>query len=225
MTKFQDFVFTSYLSPWYFKDNIPYLGQNFNWKSFGNEGIIKLQNNKKCLGLINMYCYLKPINNEYFFIWTRGTTKIELYKTQDLRPIDKETSFINLIKDNQQKYYFNCSPIDKIEFFFDLYQTELTYNFPDSFKVVDEIIQVNDLDGMYRDYKDGMHNTAIVILQPKLSRIIIYPQDWFNRDETIDFGYQWITRADRNSKTNKIHLQGIRIDEYILDDTNRQIEK
>jgi len=101
----------------------------------------------------------------------------------------------------------------------------MTFNFPEIFKSIDEIIQVNDIDCMYQDYKDGMHNTAIVVLQPKNNKIILYPQDWFNRDESIDFGYQWITRADRNIKTGRMHIQGIRIDEYILDDTNRQVKK
>jgi hypothetical protein len=225
MTKFKDFVFSSYLSPWYFKDSTPNLGQNLNWKHSSDSGMIKLMNNKDCLGLIDTYCYLKPINNEYFLFWVRGTTKIELYKSQDLQPIQKEIDIIKNLKDSKQKYYFNCAPIDKIEYFFDLYQTELTYNFPETFKSIDEIIQVNDINGMYRDFKDGTHNTAIVSLQPKYSKIILYPQDWFNRDDTIDFGYQWITRADRNNRTGKIHIQGIRIDEYILDDTNRQIIK
>ena len=224
MTKFKDFVFTSYLSPWYFKDNTPFIGNNLKWKHFSNLGMIKLMDDKNCLGIIGMYCYLKPLNNDYILIWVRGTTKIELYKIQDLQPIQRKNEIINELKDNRQKYYFSCTPIEKIEYFFDLYQTELTYKFPDIFKTVDEIIQVNDIDGIYRDYKDGMHNTAIVILQPKIDRITLYPQDWFNRDETIDFGYQWITRAERNSKTGKIHIQGIGIDEYILDDTNRQIE-
>jgi len=225
MTKFKDFVFTSFLSPWYFKDNAPYLGQSLNWKNFNDEGIIKLLDNKDCLGLIGMYSYLKPVNNEYFLIWVRGTTRIELYRIQDLQPIQKENDIIKNLKNKKQNYYFNCAPIETIEYFLDLYQTELTFQFPETFKSIEEIIQVNDIDGMYIDYKDGMHNTAIVVLQPKNSKIILYPQDWFNRDETIDFGYQWITRADRNSKTGKIHIQGIRIDEYVLDDTNRQIEK
>ena len=225
MTKFEDFVFSSYLSPWYFKDYTPYIGLNLKWKHFGNLGMIKLLNDKDCLGMIGMYCYLKPINDNYFLIWTRGTTRIELYKIQDLKPIQNENSLINKLKDKKQKYFFNCEPVETIDYFFDLYKTEISFDFPDTFKTIDEIIQVNDIDGMYSDYKEGMHNTAIVVLQPKIGRIILYPQDWFNRDETVDFGYQWITRAERNSKTGKIHIQGIRIDEYILDDTNRQIKK
>ena len=225
MTNFKDFIFTSYLCPWYFRDNTPNLGSNLFWKSYNDSGWIKLIDNKNCLGLIDMYCYLKPINNEYFLIWVRGTTKIDLYKVAELQPIQNEDEIYKNLKNKRQKYYFNCEPVDKIEYFFDLYQTELTYNFPDSFKIIDEIIQVNDIDGMYSDYKAGMHNTGIVVLQPKCNKIILYPQDWFNRDETVDFGYQWITRADRNSKTGEIQIQGIRIDEFILDKTNRQLKK
>ena len=225
MTNFKDFEFTSYLSPWYFKNNIPNIGKNLKWKYFDQPSLTKLLQNNDCLGLIDNYCYIKPISTEIFLIWVRGTTKIELYRAQDLKPIFNEADIIKLIRDKKTKYYFDCKPIDQFEYFFDLYQTEIDIDFPESFRSIDEILQVNDIDGMYNDYRQGMHNTAIVVLQPKYNRIFLYPQDWFNRDEKVDFGYQWITRADRNKLTGKIQIQGIRIDEHILDETNRQIEK
>ena len=78
---------------------------------------------------------------------------------------------------------------------------------------------------MYEDYEQGIGNTAIVILKPKINKIEIYPQDWFNRAKDIDFGYQWITRAERIEKTEKIIIQGIRLGNYELDSTYRQIIK
>jgi hypothetical protein len=225
MTNFKDFEFTSYLSPWYFKDYIPNISKDLKWKYFDQLPMTKLLLNDVCFGLVDTYCYIKPISTENFLIWVRGTTKIELYKTQDLKPIYNDTDIIKHIKDKKTKYYFDCSPIDQIEYFFDLYQTEINFDFPESFNCIDEIIQVNDIDGMYSDYKQGMHNTAIVVLQPNNNKIFLYPQDWFNKDEKVDFGYEWITRADRNKLTGKIQIQGIRIVEQVLDKTNRQIEK
>lgn len=218
--------YSMFLSPWDFNKNHPIIGQGFTWKYVEkmdgvNVGLIKLLRNNECYGLIDSYCYIKPITDNRFLFWIRGTRKIDLYNAQLLKPIDsKEFN----IKRGNLKYLFNCEPTDSIEYHPDLYQIELDFDFPESFKQIDEILQVNDLDGMYKDYKPGMHNTAIVSLRPKINQISIYPQDWFNRDEKIDFGYQWITRAERNIKTNKIHIQGIRLDDQILDETNRNIE-
>lgn len=222
--------FTTYLSPWYFRDTNPKISKNLIWKFIEKEkgeyiGVIKLLNKNICFGIVDMYCYIKPIDSERFLIWERGTTKIEMYNVNDLQPIKNENDIVKQIKEVKRKYYFNSQPIEKVEYFFDLYQTEIEYKFPESFKEIPEIIQVNDINGMYQDYKEGMNNTAIVVLQPRINKILLYPQDWFNRDERVDFGYQWITRADRNKKTGKIHIQGIRIDDCILDETNRNIEK
>jgi hypothetical protein len=225
MTNFKDFTFTSYLSPWYFTDDSPKIGQNLKWKYSDKLWITKLLSKKACLGLVDGYCYIKPLNSEEFLIWERGTTKIEFYKTKDLKPIPNMVDIIKILRDTKRKFYFNCKPVDQIEYYFDLYQTEINFEFPESLKNTEEIIQVNDISGMYKDLKTPMGNTAVVVLQPKSNRIFLYPQDWFNRDNQIDFGYQWITRADRHPKTGKIHIQGIRIDEYILDETNRQILK
>ena len=219
--------YSTYLTPWYFKGSVPKLGENLIWKQIktlnGEKlSLTSLNSKKGCIGILDMYCYIKPLNNGKFLIWKRGSRKIELYNISDLNVIDS-----NKIKWAELKlaYQFNTEPIDSIEFNFDLYQTEVEFDFPNSFSEIDEIIQVNDLDGMYEDYDGSMMNTAIVVLKPKSNKIEIYPQDWFNRAKDIDFGYQWITRADRVRGTEKIKIQGIRIGNYVLDSTYRQIVK
>ena len=58
-------------------------------------------------------------------------------------------------------------------------------------------------------------------ITPVTGEILNYPQDWFNKSG-CDFGYQWITRAIKNPKTGLIHGEGIRLPDFVLDDTNRQ---
>jgi hypothetical protein len=50
------------------------------------------------------------------------------------------------------------------------------------------------------------------------------PQDWFNSGD-FDFGYQWITKVVRDSNSGKIVGTGIRLKNFILDESGRQIEK
>jgi len=45
----QGLCFTSYLSPWYFKDNTPNLGHNLTWKHGNDSGMTELFYNKDCL--------------------------------------------------------------------------------------------------------------------------------------------------------------------------------
>ena len=203
--------YSTYLTPWYFKGSIPNLGENLVWKELkklnGEKLALTTLNSKNNrVGIIEMYCYIKPLQNGKFLIWKRGSRKIELYDSADLKPLETvDFKWTELGK----PYLFNAKPIGSLEYFIDLYQTDLKFDFPAPFSDLDEIIQVNDLDGMYEDYSQGMGNTAIVVLKPRENRISIYPQDWFNRANDIDFGYQWITRADRIGTTDKIKIQGI----------------
>jgi hypothetical protein len=224
MSEYRDFEYTSFLSPWHFDDRIPFLAQNLKWKYFDDLYITKLVSTKNTFGLVNSFCYIKPVNLEYFLIWVRGTTKIELFRIKDLKSIDNEDEVIKELQASKKKYFFNCEPIEKIEYFFDLGQTEIDFDFPDLFKKIDEIIQVNDMNEVYKDFKqEDRGSSAIVILNPINNKITLFPQDWYNQDETMDFGYQWIARADRNKRTGRIQIQGTRIGEFYLDETNRRL--
>lgn len=70
----------------------------------------------------------------------------------------------------------------------------------------------------------GTASFCIYAVDPAARRIEVFPQDWFN-DGTPDYGYQWITCATRDSATRRLLVSGFRIDNFILDETGRRIEK
>ena len=66
--------------------------------------------------------------------------------------------------------------------------------------------------------------SAIFAFNFKTATVEVIPQDWFNNGQ-YDFGYQWITRVGRDSKTKRIFGEGIRLGFFRLDETGRNIEK
>ena len=121
--------YSMYLTPWYFKGSVPKLGKGLIWKQIkklnGEKlALTGLYSENSCVGILDMYCYIKPLKNEQFLIWERGSRKIELYNSFDLKPID-----INKIKwtDLNKNYLFNAQPVDSLEYYFDLYQTNLNF--------------------------------------------------------------------------------------------------
>jgi hypothetical protein len=222
--------YSTYISPWYFMGNTPYLHQDLYWKKIQQlngeyvtlTGLflkgLSLKNT--CYGLIGLHCCVKPLENGQFLIWHMNTQKIELFDVSKLKPI--RTSKINWDK-LKKPYFFNSKPRSSFEFKIDPKQTESEFEFPNTVKHIEEIIQVSNVKGIYSERT--MRSTAVIVLKPKENRIEIYPQDWFNKDKNIDFGYQWITRAERIKGTDKIKIQGIRIGEYELDETKREIIK
>ena len=64
---------------------------------------------------------------------------------------------------------------------------------------------------------------CLFVLCPKEGRVEVYPQDWFN-EGNLDYGYQWVTRVARDSISGKIFGEGIRISQFVLDSSLRQVE-
>jgi hypothetical protein len=60
------------------------------------------------------------------------------------------------------------------------------------------------------------------IVRPAAGTIEVLPQDWF-LERDLDYGYQWITRLARDSRTGRIIGDGIRISPFVLDQTGRQV--
>src|SRR5690606_8511468 len=138
--------YSMYLTPWYFKGSVPKLGENLVWKEINKLNgeklaLTSLNSKNGCIGILDMYCYLKPLENGQFLIWKRGLRKIELYNSSDLKPIN--TKGIKWTELNKT-YLFNAEPIGTLEYYFDLYQTDVKFDFPNSFSEIEEIIQVND---------------------------------------------------------------------------------
>lgn len=228
-----EIVYTSFLTHGdIIKGNLPRFSsfRDLQWKfvdKIKNDyiGITLLTEGKSCLGLVSINCGLKPVDKNRFLIWERGTTKIDLFDTSDLRVIDNEIKIANELKTSKTKYLFNAKPIDSIEYSVNPFQTIIDINFPYSFQIINEIIQMNKICGMYSD-NIGYDNDALVILKPNENKIYLYPQDWYNMDLTYDHGYSWIPRAERNLRTGRIHLDGVRMKSpLILDETYKQLEK
>ncbi|MBL8897103.1 MAG: hypothetical protein JNM84_05725 [Planctomycetes bacterium] len=66
--------------------------------------------------------------------------------------------------------------------------------------------------------------SAIYAWEPRRGSITVYPQVWFTA-ETMDLGYQWITRIARDPATGRFVGGGFRIDDFELDETGTQIAR
>jgi len=69
-----------------------------------------------------------------------------------------------------------------------------------------------------------VEGTRLWSLRPRLRMLHVMPQDWFNQGN-FDFGYEWPTRAARDVTSGAIVGEGIRIREFLLDETGRNIAR
>ena len=183
-------------------------------------------------GLLKKYSYLQPNKTGTRFLgWYRHAVRdvglasitVFLYDTRDFCEIELlENSIRKLTWDKTSFCMFNCEPLEKFTIQLDSRMESSHLVFPERFREFEEVIMVLDIPGLYANESGPWNRTAIVILKPLQERLYIYPQDWFNQNDSIDFGYEWIAMAARDPKTGLIKGEGIKVDPFTLDETNRQ---
>jgi hypothetical protein len=224
--------FKTFLSKWLIEygpiirtKDFQYNWANINMLDNVYYGFMALHHDSKAYGFLDNNCYLRPIENgEKFLIWTRGTNKIELYDSSRLEKLTNFVSILSNFQSNKIKYYFNSQPIGVLIFDIDGSKTDYLIDFPRSFCDIDDFYVITFLPDLYSSKENSFHNTAILELQPKKGKIKVYPQDWFNFNSKIDFGYQWIANVEENTLTNEVMLNCMRIGIVTLDYTKRQLK-
>jgi hypothetical protein len=144
-----------------------------------------------------------------------------LYDTTQLSPLDKSDNSILDYHKSKKPFYFASNPVTTIKYFIEPSVKENNFSFPTEFKIFDPFLVAAEYEGLYGGSQE-FGNTLLLEFSPRENRINCYPQDWFNKSN-VDLGYQWITRAIRDSN-GVIHGQGIRISDFILDDTGTQLK-
>ena len=217
-----------YLAPWYFSRNMPKLllkNSPLRWKNKLHASANILKDNKgKCYGVIGMYSYILPSDdNKSFLIWRllgRGNQALSLfyYRCDDLKPFVSSKDAISMCNNMSLPFLFSEDPISEIHIEIDALKMPMKVDFPTEFKKFNDFIITASLRNLYKEEVNG--NSALLEVKTTDGEILCFPQDWFNKGD-YDFGYQWITRVIRDPATKLIHGQGIRLSNFVLDETNR----
>ena len=227
------------LCPWYFNDTTPKLMRNgkalrWHWlekikKEYVGAALLEDKKNQ-CFGILKTYTYLLPnAGKDQFLIWPKDMAappefNIDLFATSELQPIENQEESIFALRDHDMTlFFFNGKPKASLSFVLHPAVEQLDVTFPPAFASFPDFCIVTQIPGLYKQGKKTWHNTAILLVRTSAAKIEIFPQDWFNQSDA-DFDYEWITSAIVNPKTGLIHGQGIRMDDFMLDHTNRQLQ-
>ena len=228
-----------FLTPWYLKENNPKLiknGRELKWRELeGKEsaGIIVLENkNGESHMLLDMSSYiLVSKDNKSFLVWSRKHKEnlnqcvdIFYYETENLTIFNDQNEPIKRIRKDKIPIQVSANKEIKISLNLEPKTKSLDFIFPNEFKKFGEFMILTEVNNLYEKLEEHKywHNTILIDLKTAENKIAFYSQDWFNKSEA-DFNYQWITRAIRNPKTNLIIGQGIRIDDFELDNSCEQL--
>jgi hypothetical protein len=167
-----------------------------------------------------MYCYVKSLGKERLLLWhmlpsreTQGRVALHILKVSDLEEIVDREQALQRVNDESVRAFWigpalaeaNVSAATEVEC--------IHLDLPAHFKELGELIL-------------PVHTNPLVVwvIDAENGKLNVYPQDWFNQGD-IDRGYQWVTRMARDPRTGRIIGDGIRIGKFVLDETNRNIER
>ena len=214
-------------SPWYLSGRMLHSG--LRWEDAGKEApligkMVLKTHDDKILMVLDLYCYTLELKSNKLLIWYEQLAKtafesglvhfhvIELDKLEPIEDVTLACKSINRL------YYKGGDAI--IFKFKSLNEGKHQIDLSASIKELDELL-------ILAHTKSGnikQENLAIYRLLPNENLVEVLPQDWFNAGN-FDYGYQWVTRVVRNDTTQKICGDGIRMGSFILDPTNRQVER
>ncbi|MBL7996145.1 hypothetical protein JNM05_12300 [bacterium] len=189
-------------------------------------GLSFLKNRKgETLLILDFYCYLNQLDADTLLLWYSNRTDLsitfKLIKLSSLEPIQEIKSKALLLRSTKSILWDDNKTYSTYTISSSVEAGDHKVDFPLEFRVLDELLIVTN-NGLSNNW-DQMF-TAIFVVHPKIGRLIVYPQDWFNSGK-YDFGYQWITRAARQPETGIIFGDGIRIAKFELDESCRNVKQ
>lgn len=224
-------------SPWDLRANGPKFMTKYgitHWEDAGKKepkvGKVILKAGDENLAIFDFHHYVIHLKDSLFLVWNQKTSKqgpskpvnFLVFDCNLLEPIENiEKACKEMVEQKMGIYHIGglVSQVDLPTTNIDSFEMK----FPEYFDNIDELLVLIHSSAL-GDFSWEQDNLCIVSITPRNGICVFYPQDWFNTGK-YDYGYQWVPKVARDPKTRKIIGQGIRIRDFVLDDTNRKIER
>jgi hypothetical protein len=230
-------------SPWYFKPDSPLVTGStgsYRWSEarsdFGGAGeaigktVLRDPYGVARL-ILDFHCYVQPLTGRHLLAWHEDAERhrvdgrsihLRLLATDMLPIIEDPLDACRRMNETACSMWFGGGETAHVEIPLSLPSGRHTFNWPDEFQVVDEVLILgHGSAGRASRFHDDMH-LCIYVVRPSARTLEVIPQDWFNR-ANLDFGYQWVTRVTRDPETHRIFGDGIRIRRFVLRRSGRRV--
>lgn len=226
-------------SPWYLRApwaSLVTSGGRWTWNFYDEPKLAGLSRliapNKTTVLLLDFGCYVFPLTNDRILIWHEsgreeatktGPPKITflILQLNELHPFADHSSAAADMRDTKRWIRFEGTSSVVFEVPTEVCEGEHAISPPASFVELLEILVLADYGSDVGNHFDKMFR-AIFAFDFKERRLTVLPQQWFNEGD-YDFGYQWITRVQRESTTGQIVGEGIRLGNFRLAPSATQI--
>jgi hypothetical protein len=188
---------------------------------------------EKAVLLLDFNFYVLPLLKDRVLLWYESGREPEastparitflILVLSDLRPLTDLDVVAAEMRSKKERILFEGGSPVSYEYSSNVSAGSHTLAPPAPFLELPEILVLADYGPETGNHFDKMFR-AIFAFDFKARRVSVIPQRWFN-EGSYDFGYQWITRVQREEKTGRIIGEGIRLGNFRLDQSATQIQE
>ena len=217
-------------SPWYLRDRHAPKPPGFHWQEAGDSkpctGKMMLVGARGPVAILGFYNWTMRLPEGRLLVWNqpfvesgRRTNPVRLvvFDPSALVPLEGHMADICALMESDASIRLGGSPIAELELETASVEECRSVEFPDPVRRLDEILILCHSSAVDATRSSEHQNLVLLVAHPSASSYRMFPQDWYNHGG-FDYGYEWVTRVVRDKGTGRVHGQGMRIPEFVLDE-------
>jgi hypothetical protein len=179
---------------------------------------------------LSMYCYVHPLPNDRILVWYEAgrfddVSRVSpclvftILELATMIPFEVQQEIVSDVAVNRERLQFRGGLVSSFDLSTTVWDGTHVISPPDEFSCIGEILALAEAGSKGSDMC-----RAIFVCDFGKGQTTVLPQKWFN-DGSYDFGYQWITRVQREPSSGQIVGEGTRIRNFKLDTTGMRIQE
>jgi len=186
--------------------------------------------------ILDFQCYVLPLEGGRVLLWHahRGRPeapaepphiRFALLRLSTLAPIADLPAEAAQMRQRREGFRLASPPEATFEFITTVDEGVHGFSAPEAFHSLPDVLVLADY-GPSELASNHFDRTSRAIFDFSFARehVSVLPQKWFNTG-AYDYGYQWITRVQRGSRSGQIVGEGVRLGTFRLDPSGTQIEE
>ena len=183
--------------------------------------------------VLDFHFYVSSLSEDRLLIWHESGRESEessttpcitftLLHLNELRPLGDPVTAGEQMRAAKHKILFDGGTPAAYEFPSNVPEGTHAISPPAPFLDLPELLVLGDFGPESGNHFDKMFRA--LVFNFKSREVSVLPQRWFN-EGNYDFGYQWVTRVQREDRTGQIVGEGIRLGNFRLDRSGTQVEE
>lgn len=168
---------------------------------------------------LNTYCRPFRIAGDSFGVWCPEGRNLRFVAFDpDALKAFEFVEIAGWFKNSAERIYAATAPVAEFSIPTTLGEGTHSFQFPDEFQPVTEVLAVNALPSTAADEPSA----AVFVLYPHAGLLEVLPQKWFT-PRRYKLGQQWISRVTRDPESHRIVGECVRAGLFELTDDGREV--